>query len=65
MDLCERVKNKRINTEEYPSGRHGYADSDQYDAYVLRLQDMVWKLTDRGEPLSEEDIAFIEQMENS
>jgi hypothetical protein len=65
MDLCERVKNKRINTEEYPSGRHGYADSDQYDAYVLRLQDMVWKLTDRGEPLSKEDIAFIEQMENS
>ncbi|MDR2139579.1 MAG: hypothetical protein LBP50_08530 [Tannerella sp.] len=65
MDLCERVKNKRINMEEYPPGRHGYTDSEQYHDYVFQLQDMVWKLTDRGEPLSKEDIAFIEQMENS
>jgi hypothetical protein len=65
MDLCERVKNKRINTEEYPPGRHGHTDSEQYHDYVLHLQDMVWQLTDRGEPLSEEDITFIEQMENS
>jgi hypothetical protein len=65
MDLCERVKNKRINTEEYPSGRHGYAESDQYYDYALLLQAMLWKLTDMGEPLSEEDIALIEQMENS
>ncbi|MDR2121166.1 MAG: hypothetical protein LBP64_09900 [Tannerella sp.] len=65
MDLCERVKNKRINTEEYPSGRHGYADSEQYYDYALKLQYMVWKLTDWGELLSEEDITYIEQMENS
>jgi hypothetical protein len=66
MDLCERVKNKRINTEEYPPGQYGgYTDDEQYQAYALRLQDMVWKLTDWGEPLSEEDLAYIEQMENS
>jgi hypothetical protein len=65
MDLCERVKNKRINTEEYPLGQYGYTDSEQYHDYVLQLQYIVWNLTDRGEPLSEEDIAFIEQMENS
>jgi hypothetical protein len=64
-DLCDRVKNKRINNEEYPLDPNGYADDDQYFLYESHLQEMLWKLTDDGEPLSEEDIAYIEQMENS
>jgi hypothetical protein len=65
IDLCDRVKNKRINNEEYPVDLNGYADDDRYFLYESHLQEMLWKLTDDGEPLSEEDIAYIEQMENS
>jgi hypothetical protein len=64
-DLCNRLKNRRMNNEEYPLDRNGYAQSDQYNTYVSKLQWILWNLTDYGNPLSEEDITFIEQMEKS
>ncbi|MDR2496086.1 MAG: hypothetical protein LBD21_03060 [Tannerellaceae bacterium] len=65
MDLCNRVKNKRINNEEYPLGSDGHAKSSQYDSYVSKLQSILWNLTDYGAALSESSIAEIEAMENS
>lgn len=58
MDLCNRLKNKRINYEEYPANR------SQYNSYVSILQSILWDLTDYAEALSEEQIAEIEAMEN-
>jgi hypothetical protein len=65
MDLCNRVKNKRINNEEYPLDSDGHADSNQYSSYVSTLQSILWDLTDYGEALSEYNIERIEEMENS
>lgn len=65
VDMCERLKNKRINNEEYLDGGSEYATSSQYYEYKSNLQHILWDLTDYGEALSEEDIAYIAQMENS
>lgn len=64
MDLCNRLKNKRMNNEEYPIGLDGYSYDTQYLSYKSKLQSILWDLTDYGEALSQESIAFIEQMEN-
>ena len=52
MNLCNRLKNKRINYEEYPVNRYGNVDSNQYDSYVSDLQSILLDLTDYAEPLS-------------
>ena len=81
MDLCEKLKNKRINYEEYDMKSLEEIMSDpnfdwenfdwesfftsQYNEYSSLIQDLLWKLTDYGEALSSEDISRISNMENS
>ncbi|MDR1880174.1 MAG: hypothetical protein LBQ78_04510 [Tannerellaceae bacterium] len=62
LDLCDRVKNKKINIEEFsPTSRTDY---DTYFDQVNRLQDIVWLVTDYG-GMSEEDIEYINSLPNS
>lgn len=81
MDLCEKLKNKRINYEEYDMKSLEEIMSDpnfdwenfdwesfftsRYNEYSSLIQDLLWKLTDYGEALSSEDISRISDMENS
>ena len=58
VDLCNRLKNKRINIEEYPD------DKTQYNSYKSKLQSILWDLTDYGDEISADNIAYIEAMEN-
>lgn len=81
IELGEKLKNKRINFEEYdmksledlitdPNFDWENFDwesyySSQYNEYISFVQDVLWKLTDYGEPISSEDISYINNMENS
>ena len=58
VDLCNRLKNKRINIEEYPG------DKTQYNSYRSKLQSILWDLTDYGEALSADNIAYINSLED-
>ena len=62
LDLCDKVKNKKINIEEFNP-----ASSDDYYIYksqINDLQDIVWEVTD-GNGLSESQIAYINALPNS
>ena len=62
IDLCERVKDKKINIEEYDP-----TSTDDYYSYgdiISRLQDIVWHVTD-GTGLTEEDIRYINSLPGS
>lgn len=62
IELCERVKNKKINIEEYDAT----SETDYYEYYAIvdMLQDIVWNVTDY-EGLTEEDINYINSLPNS
>ncbi|MDR0408754.1 MAG: hypothetical protein LBH45_07560 [Campylobacteraceae bacterium] len=75
QDLINRLKNKKINIEEYSS-----AEVNQYDENTTRLASILWKITngmsDYGllayeysmfgrNYTDEEDILWIEQLQNS
>ncbi len=62
LDLCERVKDKKINIEEFDPT--SYTDYYQYLYQVDELQDIVWAVTDK-EGLTEEDIEYINSLPNS
>lgn len=80
-NLCDKLKNKRINYEEYDMKSLDEIMSDpnfdwnnfdwesffstQYNEFSLFIQDVLWKLTDYGEALSSEDLSYINNMENS
>ncbi|MBR6756956.1 MAG: hypothetical protein IKM35_00545 [Bacteroidaceae bacterium] len=62
IDLCERVKNKKINIEEYdPTSIDDYYS---YSEIKSRLQDIVWHVTD-GTGLTQEDIEYIDSLPGS
>jgi len=61
LDLCERVKNKKINIEEFP---RNYDARDIYRNQANVLQDIVWNVTD-GDGITSEDIAYINSLPNS
>lgn len=61
LDLCDRVKNKKINIEDF--SRTSYGDYGIYNSQIGRLQSIVWEITDE-EGLSEEDIAYINALPN-
>lgn len=44
LDLCDMVKNKKINIEEYDST--SYDEYQIYNSIVNKLQDIVWDITD-------------------
>lgn len=60
VDLCERLKNKKINYEEFASD-----EISVFKAQRTVLQNIVWNLTDYGNPLSEANIKYIEELPNS
>lgn len=62
LDLCERVKGKKINIEEFDPA--DFDDLYIYRDQIDRLQDIVWNITD-DEGLTEEDIAYINALPNS
>lgn len=62
LELCDRVKNKKINLEEYSP-----TDADARSTYfeiALALQGIVWAVTD-GKGLTEAYISFINSLPNS
>ena len=59
LNLCDLVKNKRINIEEY------IAKESEYLQITYNLQDMVWKLTDEGEMLDKADLDYIAGLPDS
>jgi len=62
LDLCDRVKNKKINIEEF-----SHTNSDDYSIYnsqVDRLQDIVWNVTDFS-GITDDDIKYINALPNS
>lgn len=62
LDLCEMVKNKKINVEEF--NPTSYQDYTIYTVQITRLQNIVWSVTD-GEGLSEDEIAYLRALPNS
>lgn len=62
LDLCEKVKNKKINIEEFDP-----ANSDDRVAYGVQctyLQGFVWQVTD-GTGLTEEGLTYIASLPQS
>ena len=62
LDLCERVKNKKINIEEFDPT--SYDDYSIYTSQKSRLQSIVWEVTDY-DGLTEEDIEYLNSLPNS
>jgi len=64
LDLCDRLKNKKINFEEFNSSNY-----DTFSEQVNRLQSILWSLTDYPsemyEGLSEWDKEYIDKLPNS
>ena len=58
LDLCDRVKNKKINIEEMSR----YDGIGTYWEQVAKLQEIVWQITDHGGKLSESDIAYLNSL---
>ena len=63
LDLCDRVKNKKINIEEFL--RSNSSERSTYSTQVNALQDIVWKITDWGGKLSNDDKSYINSLPNS
>ena len=63
LDLCDRVKNKKINIEEF--SRTNSNDRNTYSDQASRLQSIVWNVTDYYGKLDEEDIKYINSLPNS
>lgn len=61
IKLCNKVKNKKINIEEFSHNLSAYT---VYALQTVELQDIVWSITD-GEGMSEEDISYINSLPNS
>jgi len=62
IDLCERIKNKKINIEEFsPTSADDYRTCS---LLVSTLQRIVWRITD-GKGLTESDIEYINSLPNS
>ena len=62
LDLCDRVKNKQINIEEF--SRTSVADYERYCSQVNRLQSIVWNVTDWN-GMTEWDIEYINSLPNN
>lgn len=62
LDLCERLKNKKINIEEFD--RTSYDDFITYCSQVSELQDILWKVTDEN-GMNDDDINYIRLLPNS
>ena len=62
LDLCERVKDKKINIEEF--SHISRSDDEIYGAQAIRLQNIVWNVTDfKG--LTPIDIVYINSVPNN
>lgn len=61
LDLCERVKDKKINIEDYDSTSS--VDYNFYYDVVNELQSIVWRITD-GSGLTENNIEYINSLPN-
>jgi hypothetical protein len=63
LDLCDRVKNRKINIEEF--SRTSSTDKSIYDTQAEKLQSIVWQITDFSGKLSDSDISYINSLPNS
>jgi hypothetical protein len=63
LDLCDRVKNKKINIEEF--SQTSSADRYTYESQVYELQDIVWDITDSIGKLANDAISYINSLPNS
>lgn len=61
IDLCDRVKNKKINIEEFTRDFNDYVI---YTEQTIKLQDIVWRVTD-GKGINKADISYIEALPGS
>ena len=59
LELCDRVKSKKINIEEF--SRSSMSDLTTYSDQASRLQSIVWNVTD-GNGLTQNDIAYISSL---
>ena len=59
LELCELVKNKRINVEENMETMEQWGE---YMAMATQLQEIVWKLTDYGQSLDKSDMDYIARL---
>ena len=62
LDLCNMVKNKKINIEEFTST--SMSDYNTYEEITSMLQEAVWEITD-DEGLSQSTISEINALPNS
>jgi len=62
LHLCDLVKNKRINIEENMDTIEHWSE---YVTMATNLQELVWKLTDRGQMLDKTDLDYIAGLPNS
>ena len=62
LDLCDLVKNKKVNIEEYE--RTSYNDYMAYGSITYTLQSAVWDITD-GEGIDQYTIEEIKALPNS
>jgi hypothetical protein len=61
-DLCERLKNKRLNFETEAGRSMNFFEYYEYFDFIDPFRDIVWNFTDHGIPLSADDIALIESL---
>jgi len=62
LDLCDRVKNKKINIEEFPATN--YESMSIFVNQASELQNIVWNVTDYN-GLTSDDIKYINALPNS
>lgn len=62
-DLCNRLKNKQINIEEFD--RNNSTEISVYRNQVNKIQQILWNLTDLGYPLSDDDKEYLAELPNS
>ncbi|MDR1746428.1 MAG: hypothetical protein LBR49_04070 [Tannerella sp.] len=63
--LCGLVKNKKINIEEGSGLLEQITYAITYYTQVLKIQTIVWKVTDNGEMPNEEDLKYLRDLPNS
>jgi hypothetical protein len=59
--LCGLVKDRKINVEE----NQDILEQISYIMIVLRIQMIVWKVTDNGEMLTQDDLDYIRSLDKS
>ena len=62
IDLCNRLKNKKINIEKFSNS--STSDYNIFSGQGSKIQNIIWSVTD-GEGLNESDIEYINSLPNN